>query len=100
MYVGKVVGTVVATRKVSTLNGIKLLLVQPMNDDMTPKGELKAAGDALGTSGAGDFVYVVTKKEATFPFGGLVPLDDAIVGFIDEYHTDYLNKENNSMNNL
>jgi len=100
MYVGKIMGTVVATRKVSTLEGVKLLLVQPLSDDMTPTGELRAAGDALGTSGVGDLVYVVTKKEATFPFGGLVPLDDAIVGFIDEYHADYLNKEDNSMNNL
>ncbi|MDP6156686.1 MAG: EutN/CcmL family microcompartment protein [Candidatus Thermoplasmatota archaeon] len=90
MYIAKVVGTVVATQKVDTLKGIKLLLVQPLNDDRTPKGRLIAAGDALGTTGEGDFVYIVTKKEATFPFGGLVPLDDAIVGFIDEYHTDYL----------
>jgi len=89
MYIARVVGTVVATQKVDTLKGIKLLLVQPLNDDRTEKGRLIAAGDALGTSGEGDFVYVVTKKEASFPFNGLVPLDDAIVGFIDEYHTDY-----------
>ena len=95
MYIGKVVGTVVSTQKVDTLEGIKLLLVQPLNDDLTPKGELRAAGDALGTSGKGDFVYVVTKKEATFPFRGLTPLDDAIVGYIDEYHADYIDKKPN-----
>lgn len=88
MYIARVVGTIVATRKISTLKGIKLLLVQPLHDDLTPNGELEAAGDAQGNAGDGDLVYVVTKKEATFPFGGLTPLDHAITGYIDEYTVD------------
>ena len=92
MYIAKVTGTVVSTQKVNTLDGIKLLLVQPLSDDLSPRGRLVAAGDALGTSGRGDLVFVVTKKEAAFPYRGLVPLDDAIVGYIDEYHADYLDE--------
>lgn len=88
MYIAKVVGTVVATRKIDTLKGIKLLLLQPLEDDLTPKDRVRAAGDAQGEIGEGDLVWVVTKKEAGFPFGGLTPLDHAVVGYIDDYHTE------------
>jgi len=88
MYIAKVVGTIVATRKISSLKGIKLLLIQPLNDDLSESGGVVAAGDAQGSIGEKDLVYVVTKKEAGFPFGGLTPLDHAVVGYIDEYQVD------------
>ncbi len=93
MYIGKVMGTVVATRKIDTLKGIKLLLIQPLDDDMKPSGRLLVAGDAQGDTGEGDVVYLVTKKEACFPFGGLTPLDHAVAGYIDDYHIEESLKE-------
>ena len=94
MFIGKVIGTVVATQKYSTLEGVKLLVVQSLNDDYTSKGRPLVAVDAIRTSGVGEFVYLVDKKEAGFPFPDpLVPADAAIVGHIDEYHVQDEEKE-------
>ena len=96
MYTGMVIGTVVATQKWETMEGRKLLVVQPYDENRRPKGKPIVAIDALGTSGRDEFVYIVTKKEAAFPFKGqLVPVDQAVIGYIDEYnyHKDKDNKK-------
>ena len=86
MYTGMVIGTVVATQKWRTMEGKKLLLVQPYDENRKPRGKPIVAVDALGTSGRDEFVYIVTKKEAAFPFKDLlIPVDQAVVGYIDEY---------------
>ncbi len=85
MYTGKVVGTVVSTVKDNSLIGIKLLLVQKF-DNEKPSNIIVAA-DQTKQAGKGDFVYLVGSKEAGLIFRkGLVPVDSAIVGFIDEYN--------------
>lgn len=85
MYTGKVVGSVVSTVKDEGLNGIKLLLVQLIENGKP--GKTIVAGDQTRQAGNNDFVYLIGSKEASLIFrSGLVPADAAIVGFIDDYN--------------
>jgi microcompartment protein CcmK/EutM len=84
MYVGKVVGSVVSTVKDENLKGVKLLVVQLIENGM-PKG-FEVSADGTYEAGPGDLVYLIGKKEATLPFKDcrIIPVDSAIVGFIDK----------------
>lgn len=85
MYTGKVVGSVVSTVKDEGLKGIKLLLVQTVENGKP--GKTIVAADQTRQAGGGDYVYLIGSKEASLIFRkGLVPADAAIVGFIDEYN--------------
>jgi microcompartment protein CcmK/EutM len=85
MYTGRVVGSVVSTVKDEGLLGIKLLLVQTIENGKP--GKIIVAADSTSQAGEGDFVYLIGSKEASLIFRkGLVPADAAIVGFIDEYN--------------
>ena len=89
MYLGRVIGTVVAERKTPGLEGSKFLLVQPLDEDRNPSGPKEVAVDTV-RAGPGDFVTLVGSREAALaldPF--FVPVDAAIVGIIDDlYRTD------------
>lgn len=83
MYLGIVKGTVVAERKAEGLAGAKLLLVQPVDDQLAPVGELQAAVDRV-QAGPGDLVYLVGSREAALACDPwFVPVDAAIVGIVD-----------------
>ncbi len=85
MYTGKVVGSVVSTVKDAKLQGIKLLVVQMIENGKPTK--LIVAADQTRQAGPDDFVYLIGSKEASLIFrDGLVPADAAIVGFIDSYN--------------
>ena len=79
---GKVIGRVVATKKYETLEGGKLLLIQPKTWTGEDDGEPLVALDAVG-AGAGEFVFYVGAREAAVAFRELPPVDAAIVGIID-----------------
>ena len=83
MYLGQVIGTCVATKKVDGLTGIRLLVVQPMNRKWKPVGNCQVAADAV-QAGPGDKVYLVGSNEASKAFeNSFVPVDAAIVGHVD-----------------
>jgi ethanolamine utilization protein EutN len=83
MYLGIVKGTVVAERKAEGLAGTKLLLVQPVDDQLAPNGDLQAAVDRV-QAGPGDLVYLVGSREAALACDPwFVPVDAAIVGIVD-----------------
>ncbi|MGM8211303.1 EutN/CcmL family microcompartment protein [Virgibacillus sp. W0430] len=89
MYIGKVVGNVVCTQKDEGLNGLKLLVVQPLKDDLTPKGKLQIAIDTMGQAGKDDLVYLAKSGESSLPlkkYKPLVPSDAGIMGIIDTYN--------------
>jgi ethanolamine utilization protein EutN len=87
MYLGIVKGTVVAERKVSGLEGKKLLLVQPVDDKGADTGELQVAVDTV-QAGVGDVVYLVGSREAALALEPwFVPVDAAIVGIVDGIDT-------------
>ena len=86
MQLGKVVGTVVVSVKNPSLDGVTLLLVQPMSSAREPVGRVIVAADSMG-SGVGEIVFFVRGKEASFPFSPTeVPADAGIVGIVDSWH--------------
>jgi ethanolamine utilization protein EutN len=83
MYLGIVKGTVVAERKAQGLEGTKILLVQPVDENQKPVGDLQAAIDRV-QAGEGDLVYLVGSREAALACDPwFVPVDAAIVGIVD-----------------
>ena len=83
MYLGKVVGTVVAETKYPGLKGLKLLLVQPLDHHQKPSGGLEVAVDTV-RAGPGDLVFLVGSREAALALEeSFVPVDAAIVGIVD-----------------
>ena len=82
MQIARVIGEVVATHKDENLTGLKLLIVQPLNADRQPSGKPLVAVDAVG-AGAGEHVFFVRGKEASFPYlPDEPPVDAGIVGII------------------
>jgi ethanolamine utilization protein EutN len=87
MYLGIVTGTVVAERKASGLEGKKILLVQPVDENKKPVGDVQAAIDTV-QAGPGDLVYLVGSREAALALDPhFVPVDAAIVGIVDGLDT-------------
>jgi ethanolamine utilization protein EutN len=87
MQLARVIGNVVATVKNPTLEGRKLMVIQPLST--AADGRLRAAGktlvaiDSVG-SGPGELVFWCRGKEASFPFEGSdVPTDCTIIGIVD-----------------
>lgn len=84
MQLAEVIGTVVASVKSDGLEGVRFLIVQPLDRERTPRGRPVIAADAVAMAGPGDLVYVVGSREAALampvPF---VPVDHAIVGIVD-----------------
>jgi len=86
MYLGRVVGCVWSTVKEPGLIGQRLLIVQPLDGALCPTGKHLVCGDTTG-AGAGEMIYWVRGKEASFPFLPVeVPIDTTIVGIVDSVH--------------
>ncbi|MDD5557093.1 MAG: EutN/CcmL family microcompartment protein [bacterium] len=83
MKPGRVIGTVVASRKVESLTGVKLLLVQPLDEDGRPAGEPVVACDTQ-QSGPGQTVFFIGGREASLPLPDpFNPSDATITGIVD-----------------
>ena len=84
MQIARVIGTVVATQKHRKFEGAKLLLVQPLNIDDTPRGNALLAVDGVG-AGVDEKVLVVLEGRAAGEALGRkgAPVDAAIIGIID-----------------
>ncbi len=86
MYVGRVIGTCVATIKSEGLEGQKLLVVQPLDKQRSPLGRAQIAVDTV-RAGPGDLVFLVGAREAAQALEpAFVPVDAAIVGIVDDLH--------------
>lgn len=84
MDLAKVIGTVVATRKDASLEGTRLLLIQPLDEKRNPISEPTVAVDTLHDAGIGEIVYIVTGGDAVSVIPGKrMPVDVAIVGLVD-----------------
>ena len=84
MQIAKVIGTVVSTRKNRKFDGAKLMLVQPLNLDDSPRGNVLLAIDGVG-AGVDEKVLVVLEGRAAGEALGSkgAPVDAAIIGIID-----------------
>lgn len=89
MQIARVVGTVVATRKHGKFEGAKLLLVQPLNVDETPRGTTLLAVDGVG-AGVHEKVLLVLEGRAAGEALGRkgAPIDAAVIGIIDHVEID------------
>ena len=85
MKLGKVIGTVVATQKVSGLEGVKFLFVQLLDKQQRPQGDPVVAADATYQAGPGHLVFVIASREAALALREkFVPVDHAIAGIVDD----------------
>jgi microcompartment protein CcmK/EutM len=83
MTLGRVVGTVVATRKDEKLDGFKLLIVRAVGPDGVEKNSYLVAVDTVD-AGVGELVLVVSGSSARMTAGCTDrPVDAAIVGIVD-----------------
>jgi ethanolamine utilization protein EutN len=86
MQLAQVIGEVVATIKDLNLNGIKLLVLQPIAPSGEAAGRTLVALDSVG-AGVGEHVFFVRGREAAYPFYPAEPPADAsIVGIVDQWH--------------
>ncbi len=85
MIFGKVVGSAICTLKYTGTEGLKLLVVQPLNKKLEPNGPLQVAADVVD-AGPGDLCVMVRSREAALamPQVKFVPIDLALVGVIDD----------------
>lgn len=82
MIIGKVVGTVISTRKNPELVGSKFMIVEPL-EKMGAGGRIVAV-DNIG-AGIRDIVLVATGSSARIGFGNPdSPIDACIVGIVDD----------------
>jgi ethanolamine utilization protein EutN len=83
MFLGRIVGRVVSTMKNPSLEGRKILIVQPIDAHGKDRGEKILALDSVG-AGSGEVVYFCRGREASFPWSpDEIPTDRTIVGIID-----------------
>ena len=85
MLFGRVKGTAICTIKYPGTEGLKLLIVQPLNKKLEPLGALQVAADVVH-AGPGDLCVMVRSREAALamPVERFVPIDLALVGIVDE----------------
>ncbi|HEX9717521.1 MAG TPA: EutN/CcmL family microcompartment protein [Actinomycetota bacterium] len=84
MQLGRVIGTVVATVKADGLEGVKFLIVQPLDRHQRPRGTPVVAADGVYMAGPGELIYFVGGREAAQALREtFVPVDHAIVGIVD-----------------
>lgn len=89
MFIARVTGSLVATQKVASMTGHKLLVVEPYRVDEASKGQLVPTGrtfvavDALG-AGVGEMVLVCQGSSARLtPETEKLPIDAVVIGLID-----------------
>lgn len=88
MKIGKLIGTVVATRKDEKLVGSKLMITQPLDLELNPKGDPFIAVDTVG-AGVGEIILYVSGTAGRIAARKLdSPIDAAIVAIVDNVDVD------------
>ncbi len=88
MYSGIVIGRVVSTNKHDHLEGKKLMMVEKLDENYKPIGEIRIAADYVG-AGKGEWVIVTTGSSARRAWGdNSEAVDETIVGIIDPNQQD------------
>ncbi|HBI43397.1 MAG TPA: ethanolamine utilization protein EutN [Planctomycetales bacterium] len=94
MFLAKVTGVVVATQKVASMTGHKLLTVEPLRVDPQQRDRLVGTGrtfvvvDAVG-AGQGEMVLISQGSSARFtPETEKLPIDAAVIGIVDSVNVE------------
>ena len=83
MFLGKVVGTVWSTKKTPDLEGVKFLIVHPIDLDKEPTKNIVVVADRLG-AGVGEVVLCAYGKAARSAVGNQeMSIEAAVVGIVD-----------------
>jgi len=83
MFLGKVVGTVWSTKKAPDLEGVKFLIVHPIELDKEPNRSIIVVADRLG-AGVGEVVLCAFGKAARSAIGDQeMSIEAAVVGIVD-----------------
>jgi ethanolamine utilization protein EutN len=94
MFVAKVTGSVVATQKVDSMVGHKLLVVEPYRLEANERKSLVTTGRtfvAVDTVGAGEGEYVLICQGSSArltPETKNLPIDCVIIALVDSVHVD------------
>jgi ethanolamine utilization protein EutN len=90
MFVGRITGSLVATQKVESMIGQKLLVIEPLRvnekdqNELSPTGRTFVAVDTVG-AGEGEIVLCVQGSSARFtPETKQLPIDAAVIGIVDQ----------------
>lgn len=90
MFLGRITGSIVATQKVESMVGQKLLIIEPLRVNEKDQGNLVPTGrtfvtvDTVG-AGEGEVVLCVQGSSARFtPETKQLPIDAAIIGIVDQ----------------
>jgi ethanolamine utilization protein EutN len=87
MQLAKVIGTVVASVKDPALIGLKIMMIQPLTDELKSSGLPIAAIDTV-QAGIDDIVHWVTAREAALALpDSFVAVDAAITGIVDQINS-------------
>ena len=85
MLLGRVIGTVVPSMVAEEIGALPFLWVQPLDRDGNEKGEPLVCADPTRMAGPGQVIYWVASREAALACDPwFVPIDDAIVGLVDD----------------
>lgn len=94
MYLGKVVGTLVATQKEASLEGLKFLVVRRLTVENEDERGYVVAADAVG-AGLGEVVMVATGSSARQTvMTNNRPCDAVIMAIVDSWEVDGQEKYN------
>lgn len=85
MLLGRVIGTVVPAVTVDEISALPLLWVQPLDREGRSEGKPLVCADGTRMAGPGQMIYWVASREAALTLDPwFVPVDDAIVGLVDD----------------
>jgi ethanolamine utilization protein EutN len=84
MLLGRVIGQVVPAIVYDGLQGVPMLIVQPLDKKLNPKGKTLVAADATRMAGPGELVSYEGGREAALALDTtFVPVDHAIIAIVD-----------------
>jgi ethanolamine utilization protein EutN len=87
MLLGRVIGSVVPCVVYTGLEGVPMLLVQPLDKTGQPEGRTIVAADGTRMAGPGELVCYEGGREAAMALDPwFVPVDHAIIGIVDDVH--------------
>lgn len=84
MYLGRIIGRVVATQRYEGLEGVPLHWLQPLDEHGAPMGDALVACTVV-SAGPGDLVHFVDGREAALACPEtFVPVDATVLGFVEQ----------------
>ena len=88
MNFGKVIGVLVSTKKVKSLDASRLYVLEPQNENHQKVGGVIIAADTVGAREGDQVIWVSSREAALAMDDTFTPVDAAIVGIVDSYHVE------------